>query len=378
MKMRKNLMLLAGAVASVAAFGLTSSTVFAAGQTCSWTGSGSDDNWSTIANWSGCGGAAPTNGDNLVFPGASSRQTNNNDLSGRTFATISFTGTGSTGYTIAGNAFTLTGGITDNSTGSSANNRLNSDIAFSGNQTITGTHTTSGAPPIIFGSTLAPKTLTLSSDTVTITNLSAVNFNSALSGSGNLVIDGSVAAGFNSAASGFTGSTTFKNGAFASNSTDASITALGTGPITIGSGSTLSLVSSQTSISLPNAFTLSGNGVGNVGALSVALGTCPGGVCAASAEVKLTGSLTLTGNTSVSAAGSRFVVAGAYTPNGFTLTALANTTLVLPSTTAAPKAPNTGFAAVQSNPLVTLTVAAGSALALVLVSLRLRKATARR
>jgi len=379
MKIKKHLTLLASAIASVAAFGLTSGTAFAAGQNCTWTGSGSDDNWSTTANWTSCGGTAPANGDNLIFPGAASRQTNTNDLSGRTFANISFTGTAVSGFILGGNAFTLTGGVTDNSTGASATNRISTDITFSGDQSISGSHTTTSVPAFTLSTSLAPKTATISSGTLTITGLPSVTINDALSGSGNLVIDGPISVGFTQAASGFTGSTTIKNGALASNANDASFTALGTGAITVGAGSTLSLISSQTSVSLPNAFTLSGSGVGNVGALSFGLGTCPGGVCSSTAEAKLAGSLTLAGNTSVSAAGSRFVVAGAYAPNGFTLTALANTTLVLPSSaTAAPKAPNTGFAAIQSNPLVTLAVTAASAIALAAVGLRFRKASARR
>jgi hypothetical protein len=376
MKIRKNLMLLASAVASVAAFGLTSGTAFAAGQNCTWTGSGSDDNWSTTANWSGCGGAAPANGDNLVFPGTASRKLNVNNLSGRTFANITFSGTTS-GFNLSGNAFTLTGGITDNGTATNSGNSIYNDITFSGDQSIGGTHSTSGGVTLVLGDNSAPGTTTLSSGTLTVTGSPSVTFNSALSGSGNLIFESTGGGGLTHAASGFSGNTTLRNNTFVS-TTDDSVSALGTGHITVESGSTLSMISNQSSVTLPNAFTLAGNGIGNVGALSVALGSCPGGTCSSSAEVKLAGSLTLTGNTSVSAAGSRFVVAGTYTPNGFTLTALTNSTLVLPSTTPAPKAPNTGFAAVQSNPLVTLAVTAGSALALVLVALRFRKTAARR
>ena len=41
--------------------------VFAAVQTCDWTGAGSDTNFSTVANWTNCGGAAPLAGDILAF-----------------------------------------------------------------------------------------------------------------------------------------------------------------------------------------------------------------------------------------------------------------------------------------------------------------------
>lgn len=41
--------------------------VFAAVQTCDWTGAGSDKNFSTVANWTNCGGAAPQAGDIIAF-----------------------------------------------------------------------------------------------------------------------------------------------------------------------------------------------------------------------------------------------------------------------------------------------------------------------
>jgi len=59
-----------------------SSRAEAAGNTCSWTGNGGDNNWSTAANWDGCLGAAPTDADNLFFPPSPARTTSTNDLVG--------------------------------------------------------------------------------------------------------------------------------------------------------------------------------------------------------------------------------------------------------------------------------------------------------
>lgn len=42
-------------------------TAYAAGQTCAWTGAGTDTKLSTAANWSGCGVAGPQDGDTVVF-----------------------------------------------------------------------------------------------------------------------------------------------------------------------------------------------------------------------------------------------------------------------------------------------------------------------
>lgn len=39
----------------------------AAVQTCTWTGAGTDNKFSTVANWSNCGGAAPVTGDIIRF-----------------------------------------------------------------------------------------------------------------------------------------------------------------------------------------------------------------------------------------------------------------------------------------------------------------------
>lgn len=55
-----------------------------------WTGAGTDDNWSTDANW---GGAAPVSGEPLLF-GLSARQNNNNDLVGLTTPTLTFSNGG--------------------------------------------------------------------------------------------------------------------------------------------------------------------------------------------------------------------------------------------------------------------------------------------
>lgn len=55
-----------------------------------WTGAGTDDNWSTAANW---GGTAPESGEPLLF-GLSARQVNYNDLSSLTVPTLTFTNGG--------------------------------------------------------------------------------------------------------------------------------------------------------------------------------------------------------------------------------------------------------------------------------------------
>lgn len=55
------------ALSSVLTVGFTS-VVYAAAQTCTWTGSAGDNKFSTAANWSNCGGAAPLAGDTIRLP----------------------------------------------------------------------------------------------------------------------------------------------------------------------------------------------------------------------------------------------------------------------------------------------------------------------
>ncbi len=74
-----------------------------------WTGAGSDDNWSTGVNW---GGTAPINGDGLIFAGTT-RQANNNDITALTAPFLSFN---NGGFSLSGNALILNTGVT-NATG---------------------------------------------------------------------------------------------------------------------------------------------------------------------------------------------------------------------------------------------------------------------
>ena len=76
--------------------------------TCTWTGSTSA-NWATGSNWTGCdNGGVPEDGDTLVFPSSALNKVTNNDLSSLEVSTITISGTG---YTIDGNALTLTSTI---------------------------------------------------------------------------------------------------------------------------------------------------------------------------------------------------------------------------------------------------------------------------
>ncbi len=77
--------------------------------TVTWTGLGSDTNWTTANNWSG--DTSPSPGDDLVFPALSSKSpyaSVNNFAAGTTFNSITI---GAAGYTLSGNAVVVSSDI---------------------------------------------------------------------------------------------------------------------------------------------------------------------------------------------------------------------------------------------------------------------------
>jgi len=74
-----------------------------------WQGSGGDDRWTTPQNW--VGDQAPAPGDSLVFPAGAARLSNTNDYpAGTVFGGLTLSGSN---YTIGGNPFVVTGGLTN-------------------------------------------------------------------------------------------------------------------------------------------------------------------------------------------------------------------------------------------------------------------------
>lgn len=106
-----------------------------------WDGGGTDNNWSTDANWVGDPLLNPTNGDTLTFAG-STRLTSNNDLTGLILANA----TNATAFTFSSGAgaFVLSGSsITTGTTGgntnvvyqqSASNVEIQNNLTFAGNQ----------------------------------------------------------------------------------------------------------------------------------------------------------------------------------------------------------------------------------------------------
>ncbi len=74
---------------------------------CTWDGGGSDNNWSTAANWAN--DVAPIANDSLVFSGSTRTATTNDYTSGTSFDSIEFA---ADDFSLAGNAVMLTGDVT--------------------------------------------------------------------------------------------------------------------------------------------------------------------------------------------------------------------------------------------------------------------------
>jgi autotransporter-associated beta strand protein len=153
--------------------------------TCTWTGEGTDTNWSDAKNWEIQVGAttvaqAPQPGDNLVFPVASTPDTVDDFSPGTTFNSIEFSD-GFGEFTVSGNSFALVQGLTVDS-GVSGSITISNALGGSGAvaQDGTGTLTLSGVNSYSGGTTIGPRA-----------TLQVGDFygNGTLGGPGGLVID---------------------------------------------------------------------------------------------------------------------------------------------------------------------------------------------
>lgn len=133
--------------------------------------------FNNASNWS-CAtdtGEAPSTGDTLVFnvTGLTANATVDNDMTGMSFAAIQFIGTDNGfGFTITGNAMTLTSGVT----ASVPNNNLKTDVTAGGNLTfnVGGYFSVNGTG----------KTFNLGTNTLSVTGSGSLYISDKLSGSG--------------------------------------------------------------------------------------------------------------------------------------------------------------------------------------------------
>src|SRR6266540_4291158 len=70
--------------------GLLATAQGASATGCLWSGSGSDNRWSTASNWITCNNTHPQNGDDVFFPEGAAQPVNTNDISGLVLRSLSF------------------------------------------------------------------------------------------------------------------------------------------------------------------------------------------------------------------------------------------------------------------------------------------------
>lgn len=170
--------------------------LFSAGQAAvrTWDGGGADANWTTAANW--VGDVAPVANDDLVFPATSAQfATNNNFTLLTNFRSITVEGGA---YTIGGNLFRLSAGLTVQS----GSLTVNTAITLNGAQVFSSG--TAGTITLL-GLSVGSSQLTIEGDGITGIGL--------ISGSAGVIKNGIGVAAIITA-SGFSGPLTLNNGIF--------------------------------------------------------------------------------------------------------------------------------------------------------------------
>src|SRR3989442_1239767 len=238
-----------------------------AAQTFTWTGA-SNPNWKANGNW--LGGAAPTGngGENPVFQSGAANLTNSNNLKGTSFNSITISGSG---YTVGGNATTLTGSLADSSV--AGTNTISLGLTFAATRTVTvsnaattltisgvisgaggltksgsGTVTLSGANTYTGATAISAGTLQLgatnaapSGSAVTVSGGATFDLRGFSDGIGSLAGAGTVTSGAAGAvtltAGGNNGSTTF-SGVILNGSGTVALTKTGTGTLTLSGANT--------------------------------------------------------------------------------------------------------------------------------------------
>ena len=244
---------------------------------CTWTGGGANANWSTAANWQA--GLAPTTGDTLVFGASEARLTNVDNIAGLSVAQIQVAG----GYSISGDALTLTG------------------TSGTGIDNVSGTNTIND--PIALGTSLV------------FTGAGQLNLGGVISGSAGLTLRVNTILG---AANTYTGSTTVGSGSTVSISADDN---LGVDPATATAGS---LIFSGGTLAATDSFTINANrglsfqGSGTTATIDVAGGSTLtyNGIATLGAAFDKTDSGTLIFGGHNTYTGATTVVAGTFLVNG--------------------------------------------------------------
>ncbi|MEO6109578.1 MAG: hypothetical protein ABIP50_01025 [Candidatus Saccharimonadales bacterium] len=296
-----------------------------AATTATWTGTSGDGKFSTAGNWTG--NTLPTTGDTIAFNNTSlsANTVLNNDMSGLSVGGINYLGTNTTyGYTINGNALTLTGDISNTATGPYVWLNLGTNIVLGANIATHGL--------INFSGLVDTQTYNISLNDTAAACMSVAH----LAGSGAVSINSTSAIGLGAGNTGFSGSISIASGTVIANNT----AAFGTGSVTISGSGELSLYAPANS-TWTTPFTLGGSGW--IGAQHGSTNGCSGGSDSSVYMATLSGPVALSSDFSYNG-GDNMTIAGTYTANGhaFTVGNGVSGTLTLPTgTVVAPVVTNT-------------------------------------
>jgi fibronectin-binding autotransporter adhesin len=326
--------------------------VFAAGNTCTWTGA-SNTSWGTAGNWTSCGGTVPQNGDSLVFDDSvlSSSVSLTNNLTNLQVGSISFINNSINTYTINGNAISLSGGVS--STGVIGDS-LHLGVTLTADQTFstqTGLHVGISSANLVIGS-----------HALTIDGGGSVSIDSPIVGGGTLALNSTGSWGLLGQDSpNFTGIVDIRaETRLIINAAQSQ--ALGTAAVTVHDTGVLqeSVNVSANTYVLGNNITMQGDGDNgsNHGAINVHDFTGTG-----TSTLTLTGTITLTNNAKADLDDANLNIQSQPVGCGFSITksagssgaggnltgnltgtcAVVTTATTTPTTTTSISAPNTGY-----------------------------------
>jgi hypothetical protein len=191
-----------------------------------WTGGATDGNWSSPSNWD----SAPVDYMDLTFAGTTHTTTTNDALT--TVGLVSFDSTAAP-FTVGGNALSIGGGITNNSTSTQT---INLNLTLAGSQQFN-----AASGNLVLGGTINTGTNALT--TLMISGSSNTTLAGAISGSGRLSVN-------TSGTTTVSGNNSYSGGtfAFAGTLAVAHVHGLGTGGLTINNSAKVQL---QAGLSAP-------------------------------------------------------------------------------------------------------------------------------
>lgn len=275
--------------------------VGATGNDCTWTGASSDQ-FSVAANWTGCNGTAPQNGDNLTFDitNLTSSLTLDNDMTGLSIGTLTFQGTYDANYdsiTLTGNELSVANIVSsgDAYANLGMNLKLTADMAI-----------TTG---IYLDNTSGNQTIDLNGHNLTIGG-GVQQWLNQITGTGNVIVNSYAV--FGQANTGWSGSLQVNSGGSAEMLNTASLNQQMA--VTVNSGGYMSLCTFN-GAKVAASLAVSGDGDGN-GAVRDEKACEMGGpgIPNSLANVNWSGPVVLTGNTVVGGFGN-FTISGPLSGN---------------------------------------------------------------